>query len=63
MIPQFELDNKSLNRTTFLNLCTETRPESYASEVAKDKAKRVKGFNIEKQRVRDLKMYAFESIS
>jgi hypothetical protein len=54
LVPKFELYNKNMDRSTFINICKELRPESYQSEIAKviedssdtDSCKSSSSFNI-----------------
>ncbi|CAI2367534.1 unnamed protein product [Moneuplotes crassus] len=55
-IPNFKL-NKDFNRTGFLNLCKEPRPEVYEIQKAREKLTTVKSFSIKRSCKRDLKMY------
>ena len=55
-VPQFELNNKKLDRSEYISIWRELRPEYYDYESAKDKQNRVKGFYMKAQKTRDMKM-------
>lgn len=57
LVPKFDLYNKNMDRTTFLNPCKELRPEGYQTEVAREKLSKIRTFSIQKQKNRDMKMY------
>ena len=54
-VPSFKL-NSNNDRTGFLNIWKEMRPEGYEMEKAREKQKKVKTFSIRKQKNRDMKM-------
>ena len=60
--PNYDRDNKNLNRSEYLNVSNTYKPEHYDPCKVKDRFRKVHSFDIQKKKGRDLKMYKTNGI-